>query len=57
MTSFLPVIVSKNNKQTEKNMSFIALAVYHKFIEAKIQINPNKKKPHQNDWLMLFYID
>ena len=29
MASFLPVIVSKKNKQTEKNMSFIA--VYHKF--------------------------
>ena len=29
MASFLPVIVSKKNKQTEKNISFIA--VYHKF--------------------------
>ena len=29
MASFLPVIVSKKNKQTKKNMSFIA--VYHKF--------------------------
>ena len=29
MASFLPGIVSKKNKQTEKNMSFIA--VYHKF--------------------------
>ena len=29
MVSFIPVIVSKNNKLTEKNMSFIA--VYHKF--------------------------
>ena len=29
MASFLPVIVSKKNKQPEKNMSFIA--VYHKF--------------------------
>ena len=29
MASFLPVIVSKKNKQTEKDMSFIA--VYHKF--------------------------
>ena len=28
MASFLPVIVSKKNKQTEKNMYFIA--VYHK---------------------------
>ena len=29
MASFLPVIVSKKNKQTKKNMSFIA--VYHIF--------------------------
>ena len=29
IASFLPVIVSKKNKQTKKNMSFIA--VYHKF--------------------------
>ena len=31
MALFLPVIVSKKNKQTEKNMSFIA--VYHKFTQ------------------------
>ena len=30
MASFLPVIVGKKNKQTKKNISFIA--VYHKFI-------------------------
>ena len=29
MASFLPVIVSKKNRQTEKNMSFIAVS--HKF--------------------------
>ena len=27
MASFLPVIVSKKNKQTEKNMSFIAVYI------------------------------
>ena len=32
MASFLPVIVSKKNKQTEKNMSFIA--VHHKFTKS-----------------------
>ena len=29
IASFLPVIVSKTNKQTEKNMPFIAM--FHKF--------------------------
>ena len=38
MASFLPVIVSKKNKQTKKNMSFIA--VYHKFTY-------NLKKTHK----------
>ena len=45
MASFLPVIVSKKNKQTEKNMSFIA--VYHKFT----YILKKHEKPHHNDCL------
>ena len=47
MALFLPVIVSKKNKQTEKNMSFIA--VYHKFIG--LQILKKHEKPHHNDCL------
>ena len=39
MASFLPVIVSKNNKQTNKNMSFIS--VYCSV--SQIHINPEKK--------------
>ena len=39
MASFLPVIMSKKNKQAEKNMSFIA--VYHKF--TSILKNTEKK--------------
>ena len=45
MPSFLPVIVSKKNKQTEINMSFIA--VYHKFHKSW----KKHEKPHHNDCL------
>ena len=41
MASFLSVIVSKKNKQTEKNMTFIA--VYHLITNSHKMINPEKK--------------
>ena len=40
MASFLPLILSKKNKQTKKNMSFIA--VYH--------INPEKTPKKHQKW-------
>ena len=44
MASVLPVIVSKNNKQTEKYVSYCGVSQIH--------INNEKKtwKKHQNDW-------
>ena len=43
ISSFLPVKVSKKNKQTQKNMTFIAVS--------QIYLNPEKmRKKHQNDF-------
>ena len=54
MASFLPVIVNENNKQTEKNISFIAVWVSHKFTDTVTVINPKKntkkKKKSQKDF-------
>ena len=47
MASFLLVTVSKKNKQTEKNVSFIA--VYHKFTSILKKLEKN----HDNDCLNL----
>ena len=47
MAPLLPVMESKKNKQTEKNMFFIA--VFHKFTS----ILKKHEKPHHNDCLNL----
>ena len=47
MALFLPVLASKKNKQTEKNISPIAICGV-----SQIHMNPEKtRKNHQNDFL------
>ena len=50
MASFLPLIVSKKNEQTEKNMLFIAVRV------SQIHINTEKNTNKTPKLLCLMYL-